>query len=226
MEISRENPGTFFPWPGETTESGNGIVLRVMNGEALRTEQGYPLRLVVPGWEGNLWVKWRRRIEVGDQPYASKDEAVHYIDLLPGGLHRGPTGSVGLLSRSADTLARGQAVGLSQELIVLLLVMSALFLSFRTGLLSLVPNVVPILALFAVMGFAGIDLNISTAMIAAIRVRRLMSPSTRSRPHARSGSPGVRRLSRSCVEAVSYTHLRAHETVLDLVCRLLLEKKK
>ena len=73
-----------------------------------------------------------------------------------------------LLNRSADTLARGQAVGLSQELIVLLLVMSALFLSFRTGLLSLVPNVVPILALFAVMGFAGIDLNISTAMIAAI----------------------------------------------------------
>ena len=36
MEISRENPGTFFPWPGETAESGNGIVLRVMNGEALR----------------------------------------------------------------------------------------------------------------------------------------------------------------------------------------------
>ena len=31
---------------------------------------------------------------------------------------------------------------------------------------------------------------------------------------------------RSCADAVSYTHLRAHETVLDLVCRLLLEKKQ
>ena len=97
------------------------------------------------------------------------DRIVEYAEQhLPGGLHLHPTGSVVLLNRSADTLARGQAVGLSQELIVLLLVMSALFLSFRTGLLSLVPNVVPILALFAVMGFAGIDLNISTAMIAAI----------------------------------------------------------
>ena len=39
-----------------------------MNGEALRAEQGYPLRIVVPGWEGNMWVKWLRRIEVGDEP--------------------------------------------------------------------------------------------------------------------------------------------------------------
>ena len=97
------------------------------------------------------------------------DRIVEYAkEHLPGGLTMHPTGSVVLLNRSADTLARGQAVGLSQELLVLLLVMSTLFLSFRTGLLSLVPNVVPILALFAVMGFAGIDLNISTAMIAAI----------------------------------------------------------
>jgi hypothetical protein len=46
--------------------------------------------------------------------------------------------------------------------------MSTLFLSIRTGLLSLVPNVVPIIGLFGLMGFAGIDLNISTSMIAVI----------------------------------------------------------
>jgi sulfane dehydrogenase subunit SoxC len=38
-----------------------------MNGEALRPEQGYPIRLVVPGWEGNMWVKWLRRLEIGDE---------------------------------------------------------------------------------------------------------------------------------------------------------------
>ena len=38
------------------------------NGEALRKEHGYPVRLVVPGWEGNMWVKWLRRIEVMDMP--------------------------------------------------------------------------------------------------------------------------------------------------------------
>ena len=47
----------------------NDVLLAfAMNGEALRPEQGYPLRAVIPGWEGNLWVKWLRRIEVGDSP--------------------------------------------------------------------------------------------------------------------------------------------------------------
>ena len=59
-----------------------------MNGEMLRPENGYPLRLVVPGVQGVSWVKWLRRIEVGDQPYAAKDEAIHYIDAMPGGMYR------------------------------------------------------------------------------------------------------------------------------------------
>lgn len=59
-----------------------------MNGEMLRPENGYPLRLVAPGLQGVSSVKWLRRIEVGDMPYATKDEAVHYIDLLPNGQHR------------------------------------------------------------------------------------------------------------------------------------------
>ncbi|NDF04706.1 MAG: sulfite dehydrogenase, partial [Betaproteobacteria bacterium] len=64
------------------------IVAYGMNGEMLRPENGYPLRLVVPGIQGVSWVKWLRRLEVGDEPWATKDEAVHYIDLMPDGLHR------------------------------------------------------------------------------------------------------------------------------------------
>ena len=64
------------------------IVAWAMNGEMLRPENGYPLRLVVPGVQGVSSVKWLRRIEVGDMPYAAKDEAVHYIDLMPDGMHR------------------------------------------------------------------------------------------------------------------------------------------
>ncbi|TXI79203.1 MAG: sulfite dehydrogenase [Dechloromonas sp.] len=74
--------------PMEMVESGEVIVAYGQNGEMLRPENGYPLRLVVPGVQGVSWVKWLRRIEVGDKPYATKDEAVHYIDLLPNGLHR------------------------------------------------------------------------------------------------------------------------------------------
>jgi len=68
--------------------SGEVFVAYGQNGEMLRPEQGYPLRLIVPGVQGVSWVKYLRRIKVGDMPFATKDEAVHYIDLLPGGQHR------------------------------------------------------------------------------------------------------------------------------------------
>ncbi len=74
--------------PMDMVESGEVFVAYGQNGEMLRPENGYPLRLVVPGVQGVSWVKYLRRIEVGDQPWATKDEAVHYIDLMPGGQHR------------------------------------------------------------------------------------------------------------------------------------------
>ena len=74
--------------PMELVESGEVLVAYGQNGEMLRPENGYPLRLVVPGVQGVSWVKYLRRIEVGDKPYATKDESIHYIDLMPGGLHR------------------------------------------------------------------------------------------------------------------------------------------
>lgn len=58
------------------------------NGEALRKEHGYPVRLVVPGWEGNLWVKWLRRVEVMDQPVESREETSKYTDTLANGISR------------------------------------------------------------------------------------------------------------------------------------------
>lgn len=58
------------------------------NGEMLRPEQGYPVRLVVPGWEGNIWIKWLRRIEVGDQPWYTREETSKYTDLLENGKAR------------------------------------------------------------------------------------------------------------------------------------------
>ena len=58
------------------------------NGEALRMEHGYPVRLVVPGWEGNMWVKWLRRIEVMDGPVESREETSKYTDVLEDGTAR------------------------------------------------------------------------------------------------------------------------------------------
>jgi len=58
------------------------------NGEMLRPEQGYPLRLLVPGVQGVSSVKWLRRLEVGDAPWNTREESLHYVDLMPGGVHR------------------------------------------------------------------------------------------------------------------------------------------
>ncbi|MEA3315208.1 MAG: sulfite dehydrogenase [Campylobacterota bacterium] len=55
------------------------------NGEALRPEQGYPLRLLVPGWEGNLNTKWLKRLEFSDKPWHSKEETSKYTMLQKDG---------------------------------------------------------------------------------------------------------------------------------------------
>jgi sulfane dehydrogenase subunit SoxC len=64
------------------------LVVYGQNGEPLRPEQGYPLRLLVPGWEGNVNVKWLRRVKVLDQPGMTREETSKYTDLLPDGTAR------------------------------------------------------------------------------------------------------------------------------------------
>ncbi|MEO8346553.1 MAG: sulfite dehydrogenase [Betaproteobacteria bacterium] len=66
----------------------DALVCYGQNGEMLRPEQGFPLRLLVPGVQGVSSVKWLRRIKVGDQPWNTREEALHYIDLMPNGVHR------------------------------------------------------------------------------------------------------------------------------------------
>jgi sulfane dehydrogenase subunit SoxC len=64
------------------------MVVYGQNGEMLRPENGYPLRLLVPGVQGVSSVKWLRRIEIGDQPWNTREESLHYVDLMPDGVHR------------------------------------------------------------------------------------------------------------------------------------------
>ena len=64
------------------------IIAWGQNGEALRPEQGYPLRVLNPGWEGNTSVKWLRRLEIGDQPWHHREETSKYTDLMPDGRSR------------------------------------------------------------------------------------------------------------------------------------------
>jgi len=65
-----------------------GILCYAQNGEPLRPEQGYPLRLLVPGWEGNTCIKWLRRLKLGTQPFMTREETSQYTDLMPDGTAR------------------------------------------------------------------------------------------------------------------------------------------
>ncbi len=61
------------------------IIAWGQNGEALRPEQGYPIRLLVPGWEANLCVKWLRRLEFAKEPFYAKEETSRYTALRKDG---------------------------------------------------------------------------------------------------------------------------------------------
>jgi sulfane dehydrogenase subunit SoxC len=64
------------------------LVAYGQNGEALRPENGYPLRLIVPGWTGNINVKWLRRLTVADRPYLTRMDGVGQPTLMPDGKAR------------------------------------------------------------------------------------------------------------------------------------------
>ena len=66
----------------------DALLAYAQNGERLRPEQGYPLRLFLPGYEGNMSVKWLRRLKIGDQPFETREETSKYTDLMPDGTAR------------------------------------------------------------------------------------------------------------------------------------------
>ncbi len=76
----------------------DAMVALYQNGERVRPEQGYPMRLLLPGWEGNMNVKWLRRIKVTDGPAHTKDETSKYSDLQPDGKARQFTFELGVKS--------------------------------------------------------------------------------------------------------------------------------
>ena len=66
----------------------DALVAYAQNGDALRPAQGYPARLLLPGWEGNSNVKWLRRIELSDRPFMTREETSKYTDPMADGTAR------------------------------------------------------------------------------------------------------------------------------------------
>ncbi len=66
----------------------DALLIYAQNGEMLRPEQGYPLRLLLPGFEGNMSVKWLRRLKLGEKPFMTREETSKYTDLIGNGTAR------------------------------------------------------------------------------------------------------------------------------------------
>ncbi len=66
----------------------DGILALYQNGEKLRPENGYPMRLVLPGFEGITHIKWLRRLKAVETPAMTRDETAKYTEIQPGGKAR------------------------------------------------------------------------------------------------------------------------------------------
>ncbi len=94
-----------------------------------------------------------------------------YLDEnLDPGLQARITGSSVLTLRATESMIRGQLESVVLLLLFFVLIISVLFTDLRVGLIAALPNALPVLVLFGVMGYAGIPLNIGTAMAAAIAI--------------------------------------------------------
>lgn len=65
-----------------------GIIAMFQNGERIRPEQGYPVRLFMPGWEGNLNIKWLQRLKLVREPAFTREETSKYTQLQRDGIAR------------------------------------------------------------------------------------------------------------------------------------------
>jgi CRP-like cAMP-binding protein len=79
-----------------------------------------------------------------------------------------PTGNLILLTRTTDDIVTGQIQSLALTIGVIFVLMSALFLSIRIGVIAMIPNIFPLCVFFGLMGVSGTELNFGTNIIAAI----------------------------------------------------------
>lgn len=127
-------------------------------------------RLATPDYsEANILV--RHNMSSSYELKQALSELRAYMDeIVPPQFDYGLTGENILVNKAADSMATGQALSLSLLLVIIFVLMSFLFVNFKAGFLSLIPNIFPIMLFFGIMGIFDIALNTGTAMVAAIAI--------------------------------------------------------
>jgi predicted RND superfamily exporter protein len=140
------------------------------------------------------------------------EEIEDHLGRLPRIVEATVTGNAILMSQTLDEIALGQALSLGTAFVIILAILVLLFTSFRVGLTALVPNALPVLFYFGMLGLTGIDLNTTTGLVAALvlgiavddTIHYMAQFNTASKRHADTRR-GVVEALRSVVRPVSYT---------------------
>lgn len=136
------------------------------------------------------------------------------LELLPSPLSGYVTGSTVLASRTVDDIASGQLVSIAAAMLIIYLILSFLFTSFRVGLMALLPNLIPVAIYFGLLGFTGVTLNPTTSLVACIvlgiavddTVHYLVKFNAEARGAADERS-GTRRALDGVIRPISFTSL-------------------
>ena len=90
------------------------------------------------------------------------------LEEIPQHIKAKVTGNTVLVSKTMDDIAIGQATSLAMAFVIIYLILVTLFTSFKTGLIALIPNALPVLVYFGILGWSGVRLNASTGLVASI----------------------------------------------------------
>jgi predicted RND superfamily exporter protein len=112
------------------------------------------------------------------------------------------SGSSVLLARTMDEIAIGQAVSLSAALLIIYAILALLFTSFRIGLLALIPNALPVLVYFGVLGWAGVTLNVVTGLVGCLVLGIAVDDTIHMLVHFKDAARGRANESEGIVEAI------------------------
>ncbi len=87
---------------------------------------------------------------------------------LPPHLTGNVTGNTVIVAKTIDDIALGQAVSIGAAFVLIYLILTALFTSFRMGVIALIPNAIPVLVYFGAIGLSGTELNSTNGLVACI----------------------------------------------------------
>ncbi len=124
-------------------------------------------RFAEPGFNSSL-LQVRANVVASAELNALSDRIEGRLERLPEGYRGYVTGSSHVIARTLDSVTRGQVLSLLAALIPIYVVLMLMFRSIRLGTLALIPNVLPILAFFGILGFSGVTLNLTTSLVASV----------------------------------------------------------